>query len=120
MRLDDKTYSVTSYEELVIAKTNKEVADKHFHKTLENYLITCVCNAGLANKKVRVKKTGVTGVLRVEKGNFHHEIKFYPFRKDGAVSLKSQYVSGLSTWQVENYHTLLPTLFETVGEEDAG
>ena len=123
MRLEDEIYAVTSYEDLEIAKTAKEAADKYFHNTYKNYLITCLCNAGLAKKKVRVIKTGDVGVLEIEKGSYYndvYEIKFYPIRKDGGVSLKSKYVNGLSTWKVENYPTLLPTLFEIVGDENAG
>lgn len=125
MRLETETYAVVSYEELEEAKRNHIEARKEFFQKHENFLITCLCNAGFANKKVRVKQTGVVGVLRVENSSFGsysypYEIKFYPLKKNGETRMYSMCVAQFNPFREQEIHQQLLNAFELVGDESAG
>lgn len=118
-----ETYAVTTFEEVEEAKIKRENSVKDFRSKYENYLMTCLCNAGLAHNKVRVKKNGDIGVLRVEENrgsiSYPYEIKFYPLKKDGEVSLKSRYVSEFWGWKIKSLVEELQKTFEPVGDDNA-
>ena len=113
--LENETYEVVSFEEMRESQIAVEQANNEYKRLYKNFLITCLCKSGFAKKKVRHKKTGIVGVLVVESRTYYrpYEIKFYPIRKDGMVSLKAKYHGCYSD------KTLVEELkwnFELVGE----
>lgn len=123
MRLETETYAVTSYEEMEEARLRANGAIIEFRLRHKNFLITCLCEVGFANKTVRVKKTGDTGVLTVEEKGYTsfypYEIKFYPFKKNGDISLKSRYLSQFNQMHGDTMIQELLNCFELVGDENA-
>ena len=114
-----ETYAVTSYDEMFEAKRQAEESVRKYKQAYKNFLITCLCKAGFAKKRVRFKKLNLEGVLQVEEKSYFspYEIKFYPVKKDGGLSQKSRYHG--------NYHdeglvAELTENFEVVGDENAG
>ena len=125
MRLDSETYAVVSYEEMMESRQRADNFTKEANKKYENFLITCLCEVGFANKTVREKRTGNLGVLEVvNKGYLYGifprpcEIKFYPITKRGIPSVKSQYVSGFSSYREDIMVQQLLNCFELVGDEN--
>ena len=118
-----ETYAVTSYEEMVEARQKAEEAKKQFHWRHKDYLITCLCEVGFAKSAVRVKHTGDTGVLVVEEKGFlstqPYEIKFYPFKKNGDLSLKPRYVGRFNQFHEKDMIQELLNCFEKVEESNA-
>lgn len=127
MRLETKTYTVVSEQELREAKDKMDVGLRNFNNLYEGYLTTCICNAGFADKLVRNKKTGAVGKLSIEYKGFSHleypypsEIKFYPLKKNGEASRKAQYVY-LSPYSTRCSLTeQLLKNFEIAGDSNAG
>lgn len=119
MRIETETYAIVSYEEVAEAQHKAEEAKKEFLWKHKNFLITCLCKVGFADKRVRVKKTGDMGVLRVEEYNslsFLHpyELRFYPIKKNGEISLKSRYVNGFFSFREKDTIQQLLDIFELV------
>ena len=114
----EETYAVVSYEEMRDAKIEAEQSAKKYKQAYKNFLITCLCEVGFAKKRVRHKRSGCEGILTVEEKSYFapYEIKFYPVKKDGGISLKPKYHG--------YYHdnSLVEELkenFELVGDENA-
>ena len=122
--MNAETYAVTSYKEVLEAKKKKDKANFDFLWKYKNYLITCLCNAGLVKVIVRNKNTNDKGVPRVEenKGSllYPYEIKFYPIRKDGGVSLKAKYIPNFWQYKTAEIFTSLQNSFESTGDNYAG
>ena len=118
----NETYAVTSYEEMIEAKQKAEEAKKQYYWRHKDYLITCLCNVGFAKSKVRVKKTDDIGVLVVEEKHFMsiqpYEIKFYPFKKNGDLSLKSKYVANFNQFFDRDITQELLNCFEKVEDSN--
>ena len=119
MRLETETYTVTSYEEMMEARNEAEESAKKYKQAYKNYLITCLCKAGFADKKVKRKRTGVIGFLKVAECSFFHahEIKFYPLTKDGNISKVAKYHG---YYHEDRLVEELVANFELVGDENAG
>lgn len=114
-------YTPTTYEEVKEAKQKAEEAVKDSNRKYKDYLITCLCTTGLVNVIVRVKESDTRGILIVEENNssalYPYEVKFYPIRKDGGVSLKSKYVAGFWGWIIKDLLKMLTDTFESTGEK---
>ena len=121
--MNAETYAVTTIEEVEEARQKKINAEKDFHIKYKNYLWTCLCDVDMANTKVRLKNTDIVGVLRVEKDvgslTYPYDIKFFPLKKNGEVSLKSKYVPRLFIIQDRYKREVLRELFEIVGDTNA-
>ena len=117
-------HRTVTYAEVEEAEHKKKKASVDYAYKLIDYLSTCLQNAGFLNVRVRVKETGVVGVLRVEENHgstlYPYEIKFYPAKKDGNISLNSRSVSKFWGWHLKNMPEMLRDLFEVVGDDNAG
>lgn len=114
---ENETYAVVSYEEMKEASRQAEESAKKYKQAYKNFLITCLCEAGFAKKIVRHKKTGCEGVLEIEEKSYWrpYEIKFFPVKKDGGISLKSKF------YGLTNDNSLvhdLTEMFELVGDKN--
>lgn len=115
---ENETYAVTSYEEVLEARKEVETYSKKYRQAYKNFLITCLCKAGFAKKRVRHKKLNIIGVLEVGEKSYWspYEIKFFPVRKDGGISLKAKYYGYThEDRMVED----LTEIFEIVGDDSA-
>lgn len=117
------TYEVVSLKELKKAEQKMTEVVRDYHNKHRNYLLTCLCETGLANAIVRVKQTGDIGVLRVKENCGSkicpYIVRFYPVRKDGNISLNHRYVPNFFTWLTEDMTKLLKDTFEIVGDDSA-
>ena len=108
-----------TYEEVLEAKKLKEEAVKNYHGKFYDYLVACLEEAGFLYKRVRVKKTGIMGVIKIVSkylgASSPFEYKFYPTKKDGTISVKSQYVWGLLCAD-KDIPKMLSEVFESVGD----
>lgn len=118
MGLYTETYAVVSYEEMMASKQNLRVVEENFRTTYKNFLVTCLCEMGFWNKRVRFKKTGVEGLLLINERTYYkpYEIKFYPFIKNGNISKSPRYFLYCSD---ESIIKDLTEAFELVGDENA-
>ena len=121
MRLDTETYAVVSLEEMKEARVKASESNEEYSNKYKNFLITCLCEAGLANKIVRIKSSERnTGVLKVEESrhnpNRPYEIKYHPVNKDGSVSKHSRYVHGCNLVRESTLISELKNAFEVVGD----
>lgn len=121
--MNAETYAVTTLEEVLEAKLNRENAIKDYRIKVKNYLITCLCDTKFSNVRVRVKKTGDVGELRVVENRdspiYPYEVKFFPVKKDGNISLKSKYIPNLYGWHLTKTDKMLQDIFEIVGDTNA-
>lgn len=123
--MNAETYAVTTLEEVLEAKLNRENAIKDYRIKVKNYLITCLCDTKFSNVRVRVKKTGDVGELRVVENYgsaltlYPYELKFFPVKKDGNISLKSKNVPNLYGWHLTKTDKMLQDIFEIVGDTNA-
>lgn len=113
---------VTTFEELEKYEQEREEAIVDYHFKYIDYLRSCLRITGLTSK-VRVKETKDVGVLRIEENRgsiaFPFEIKFYPIKKNGEVSLKSRYVNKFLSWRIKELVSELQKAFEPVGDNNA-
>lgn len=86
-------YTPITYEEMVKVKQEAAESEKKYRQAYKNFLITCLCEAGFAKKIVRHKKSGCEGILEIEERSYHrpYEIKFFPVKKNGGISLKAKF-----------------------------
>lgn len=122
---ENETYTVTSLEEIVEAHDNLKKANKDYKNKLKDYLLTCLCDAGIAKVKVRAKKENVVGYVEVIENSYSllypYKLAFFPIKKNGEKSLKHKYVTGLVCLlsEHENLTEKLISLFEVVGDNNA-
>lgn len=119
----EETYRLVTYDEVEEAKKRKEEAVRNYTSKHKDYLFTCLCNAGFLGVRVRAKETKVVGVLRVAENHgsllYPYEIKFYPVKKDGNISLNSRGVPKFWGWQLKTMPEMLRELFEIAGDDNA-
>ena len=119
----EDTYRLVTYDEVEEAKKRKEEAVRDYNSKHKDYLFTCLRNAGFIGVRVRVKETKVVGVLRVEENHgsllYPYEIKFYPVKKDGNISLNSRSVPKFWGWHLKTMAESLRDLFEIAGDDNA-
>ena len=117
---ENKTYVITSAEEVEEARANKDKAVSEFRNKYRNYLLTCLCDSGFANVKVRAKKENIIGFIEVDSNSGSsycpYKLHFYPIKKNGEKSLKHTYIVGLLTSYGEDLTGKLLSLFEIVGD----
>ena len=111
-------YTPTTYEEMVEVMQEAEESEKKYKQAYKNFLITCLCEAGFAKKIVRHKKSGCEGILEIKDRSYYrpYEIKFFPVKKNGGISLKSKFY-GLT--RDNRLVQDLTDLFELVEDTDA-
>ena len=123
MRIETETYAVVSFEELKLAHDMRDKCILDFNCKYRNYLLTCLCNAGFSNVKVRAKKENITGFIEVTLNNgssyYPYKLRFYPVKKNGEKSLKHTYIAGLLPFYGEDLTEKLLSLFELAGEDNA-
>ena len=114
--MNAETYTVVSFEELEQAKKDRDMVIAEYGLKHKNYLLTCLSESGLDNARVRVKKTGVNGRLIVKENHgsllYPYEIKFYPIKKDGSVSLIPKFVPNFYGWSSKTMRKMLNEVFE--------
>ena len=119
----EETYRLVTYDEVEEAKKRKEEAVRSYTSKHKDYLFTCLRNAGFLGVRVRAKETKVVGVLRVAENHgsllYPYEIKFYPVKKDGNISLNSRGVPKFWGWQLKTMPEMLIELFEIAGDDNA-
>lgn len=83
----------------------EEFDKRHYEK-----LVSLLQDCGLYEVDVIAKDT--KGVLRVVDDNGYKEIKFYPYNKNGEISLKAKYV-GFYIWSDNTDEEIKNKLLET-------
>ena len=118
-----ETYAKTTVEEVLRARVERDEAKKRYNNKYKDYLITCLCNVGFANKDVIAVPLHSKGVLRVEECSYStlhpYKINFYPYKKDGGISAKSKGVPHFWVSDLSDLCNVLKHSFQLAGDENA-
>lgn len=111
--------SIVTYEEMCNAREVYATARQEFSLKYHYFLDTVLSEAGVHNKLVRIKSTGLMGQFKVSHETSSSRpwvINFHPLTKDGRVSMRSKYLYEFNRWKEDTLIQQLKEICEVIGE----